>query len=388
MLQRVHRGVADPEQAWILAELIRYLEHPRSGALDFTDMGGAWVAVRESVLAGTLRANDKGAIEVVSRWDQLLRFAALRLERDLGSGVQVSLSRREQADPTIRPAALLNELVSKGTLSGSLRVPNTVGELMITADVRTGRCTIEVDVAAPGDGRPLTRVNWLLRQLGDAHEAVRVDAFAHMARTSVSGLLKAVRADPTTLLGDPKADLRRFRVAATSQLGTKRGSGVAASSIRYSGRSTASTKPFCRASARGLRRPRSCRSRALRSLQLASTRPCCRTRGSSMSSWTSLSRNLTASNNMAWTPRPPTTCCSRIRQRQARTISSSAGTNSRTTFVKSAWPASALRGLPYRTSGRARGLRPCRIRAGTQRQPHGRAKRLRLDRRVECAGSP
>ena len=225
VLQRVHRGVADPEQAWILAELIRYLEHPRSGALDFTDMGGSWVPVRESVLAGTLRASDKSAAEVVSRWDQLLRFAALRLERDLGSGVQVALSRKEQADPTIRAAALTAELVTKGTLSGTLRVPNTVGDLMVTADLRTGRCTIEVDVTAPGEGRPLTRVNWLVRQLADANDAVRIDAYAHMARTSVSGLLKAVRVDPTVLLADSKVDLRRFRIAAASQLGTKRGVG-------------------------------------------------------------------------------------------------------------------------------------------------------------------
>jgi len=225
VLQRVHRGVADPEQAWILAELIRYLEHPRSGALDFTDMGGSWVPVRESVLAGTLRASDKSAAEVVSRWDQLLRFAALRLERDLGSGVQIALSRKEQADPAARAAALTSELVTKGTLSGTLRVPNTVGDLMVTADLRTGRCTIEVDVAAPGDGRPVTRVNWLVRQLADANDAVRIDAYSHMARTSVSGLLKAVRDDPAVLLSDPKVDLRRFRIAAASQLGTKRGVG-------------------------------------------------------------------------------------------------------------------------------------------------------------------
>ena len=46
VMQKVHRGVADPDQAWILGELIRYLEHPRSGALEFDDMGSAWVAVR------------------------------------------------------------------------------------------------------------------------------------------------------------------------------------------------------------------------------------------------------------------------------------------------------------------------------------------------------
>jgi hypothetical protein len=39
VMQKEHRGVADADQAWILGELIRYLEHPRSGALEFEDMG-------------------------------------------------------------------------------------------------------------------------------------------------------------------------------------------------------------------------------------------------------------------------------------------------------------------------------------------------------------
>jgi hypothetical protein len=225
VLQRVHRGVSDPEQSWILAELIRYLEHPRSGALDFTDMGAAWVTVREAVLAGTLRQNDKGAADVVARWDQLMRFAALRLERDLGSGVQVAMSRREQNEPGVRQAALLADLVNKGVLTATLRVPNTAGDLDVIADIRTGRCTVEVELAAPSEGRPTTRINWLTRQLSDAHDAVRIDAFAHMARTSASGLLKAVRDDPTVLLADPRADIRRFRISAASQLGIKRGVG-------------------------------------------------------------------------------------------------------------------------------------------------------------------
>jgi hypothetical protein len=39
VMQKEFRGVADPEQAWILGELIRYLEHPKSGAMSFDDMG-------------------------------------------------------------------------------------------------------------------------------------------------------------------------------------------------------------------------------------------------------------------------------------------------------------------------------------------------------------
>jgi hypothetical protein len=50
---RDHKGVSDPEQAWILNELIRYLEHERSGALAFDDMGEQWTAIRDGAKAGT-----------------------------------------------------------------------------------------------------------------------------------------------------------------------------------------------------------------------------------------------------------------------------------------------------------------------------------------------
>jgi len=54
VMEKVHRGIDDPEQAWILSELIRYLEHPSSGALQFSDMGPAWVAVRDGARASAL----------------------------------------------------------------------------------------------------------------------------------------------------------------------------------------------------------------------------------------------------------------------------------------------------------------------------------------------
>ena len=99
VMQKVHRGVADPDQAWILGELIRYLEHPRSGAMAFDDMGAVWVSVRESIAHGTLRPTDKGVAEVAGRWDQLIRFAALRMGRHLGIEVQPVLSRKGARRP-------------------------------------------------------------------------------------------------------------------------------------------------------------------------------------------------------------------------------------------------------------------------------------------------
>jgi hypothetical protein len=182
--QRVHRGVSDPDQAWILGELIRYLEHPKSGALDFSDMSSSWVPVREALAAGTLRSSDKGLAEVVSRWEQLIRFAALRLGRELGADVQVQLSRREVAEPELRFAGQTQSLVNHGLLTGTLKIPDAVAPIDISADLRAGRVVVSVDVDAPREGRSATRVNWLVRQLRDAPDGLRLDAFTAGSRSS------------------------------------------------------------------------------------------------------------------------------------------------------------------------------------------------------------
>jgi hypothetical protein len=226
VMQKEHRGVADPEQAWILSELIRYLEHPKSGALEFDDMGGSWVAVRDAVAAGTLRASDKGAAEVAARFDALLRFVSLRLGRTLGTEVVPVVSRKELAEPALRSAGLIDTLVKDGRLTGGLRIPNAVAPLSIELDLRSGRITCQVDLDAPKEGRPTTRVNWLVRQLKSAPDGLRVEAYAaHTRGGGAASLLKEVREDPGVLVQDPKKELRSFRLALATPLGTKRGRG-------------------------------------------------------------------------------------------------------------------------------------------------------------------
>ena len=226
VMQKEHRGVSDPDQAWILGELIRYLEHPKSGAMELDDMGSNWVTVRESVIAGTLRAGDKSAPEVVARFDAMLRYAALRLGRQLGTDVLHVLSRREQADPSVRTQSLVTSLVESGTLSGAVRIPDTVAPIHLTADLRAGQITCHIDIDAPRQGRPATRVNWLIRQLKNAPGDLRIEAFyANTRGSGAAELLSTVREDPTTLVLDPKKELRSFRVAHGTKMGTKRGRG-------------------------------------------------------------------------------------------------------------------------------------------------------------------
>jgi hypothetical protein len=226
VMQKEHRGVGDPDQAWILGELIRYLEHPRSGALEFDDMGPSWVPVREGVAAGTLRTSDKEARNVAARFDALIRYASLRLGRQLGTEVTPALSRKELADPAARTQMLLNALAASGTLQTAVRIPNTVGLLYITADLRASKVTCHVDIDAPKQGKPTTRVNWLLKQLRNAPETLRVETFAvHQRGPGTAELLRDVRDNPGLLVADPKKELRGFRLALTSPMGSKRSRG-------------------------------------------------------------------------------------------------------------------------------------------------------------------
>lgn len=226
VMQKEHRGVSDPEQAWILGELIRYLEHPRSGAMELEDMGANWVSVRQSVTAGTLRATDKTVPEVVSRFDALLRYTSLRLGRQLGTDVVTVMTRKEMAEPALRTHSLIDSLAASGTMNGAIRIPNTVGPIHVTADLRAGRINCHVDIDAPREGRPTTRVNWLLRQLKSAPEGARVEAFLANARgDGAAELLSTVRENPTLLIQNPKRELRSFRVAISAPMGAKRGRG-------------------------------------------------------------------------------------------------------------------------------------------------------------------
>jgi hypothetical protein len=55
VIQKEYRGVVDPDQAWVLGELIRYLEHPRSGTLHPT--GVEVIDLTEAMEPSTMNAD-------------------------------------------------------------------------------------------------------------------------------------------------------------------------------------------------------------------------------------------------------------------------------------------------------------------------------------------
>ncbi|OAA23391.1 putative stress response protein, TerZ- and CABP1 [Frankia sp. EI5c] len=217
-------AVADTTQEYILAELLRYLDHARSGALTFDDMGPHWVTVRDSISAGTLRPTDKGLPSVTERFDQLAHYLCLHLGGLLGIEVIPQLNRRIDAGG--RRQLLAEELCQKGTLTAVLRIPGTVGPVTVSADLRAARVVCSINVEAPRQGRPLTRVKWVTRQLADANGNLRVESFEQGSReASRAELLTLVRQKPELLVTEPTREIRAFRISLSAPLGPKRGVG-------------------------------------------------------------------------------------------------------------------------------------------------------------------
>ena len=223
--QRVHRGVADPDQAWILGELIRYLKHPKSGAQRFGDMGEYWTSILDAVSSGSLRHNNVGLSDVAENWERTLSTVAIHMSQELGVDVTVVRSRKELDDPQSRITGTMKNLVDSSRLNGKLRIAGAIGDLEMSADLRGGRLAVSVSVEAPQEGRQTTRVNWLTRQLRDAPDDLVLDAFTHGAKTSLSDKLGAVRANPDLLVEDQKKDVRRMAVTQNTSLGTGRRGG-------------------------------------------------------------------------------------------------------------------------------------------------------------------
>jgi hypothetical protein len=226
VIQHEHRGVSDPDQAWILEELIKYLEHPNSGAMRFDDMGQHWVAIRNSAKDRTLRKSDNGLDEVVDRWIEFNRYLALQLAKNLGAEVRQVLTTKERDNPAVRTDSLETQLESIGCLTGLLRVPDAVSDISLVANLSNRTVESAVSVGAPSEGTPRSRITWLLRQLKNAPESTRIDISFERRSNTVSNNLGLLREDPTIgLLDDRKINPRRFTVALPEDMGIKTGNG-------------------------------------------------------------------------------------------------------------------------------------------------------------------
>ena len=223
-VQKQYRGVKDPDQAWILNEFIRYLSDPRSGVVQFDDMGPNWTAVREGARVHTLRKTDDNVAAVASRWDELVRFLSLDLTKELGLDVKELLLRQEST-AAARHQALRDSLAKSGQLYASLHIPNTAGPLEITADLAARQIIMSTQLDAPKEGQSRGRVSWLLRQLKDSPADLTIEARLAYTSSTLTGQLGTLREDPSPLIPDRTREIKGFRLSLTRDMGLNRSAG-------------------------------------------------------------------------------------------------------------------------------------------------------------------
>ncbi len=212
-----HNGVDDKERGRLLHEYLVYATHPASGLGIFDDMGKNWVHVRDAVKTRTISARDSAPIDVCEHFDRLIRHCALQLTAMLGQRVQ-AIPPAEQKDAVSRS----RQLADSGKLYGTLRTAGVVGPIIVEADLTRDRANCSITVAAPKPGRPLTHVNWLLRQLAGVEPKARVTAHHAGSRETTAVLLVDARNDPTTLVPSDGRAVREFTVTIERSVGTKR----------------------------------------------------------------------------------------------------------------------------------------------------------------------
>ncbi len=220
-----HIGIKDPDQDWILSELIRYLQYDRSGARAFDDMGPHWTELRSALREGTLRRGDETTSSVAAHWEQLLQHISLSLASRLGGDVHPVLTRKEAQEPETRTNALAKELADSGTLSGRIAIPNAVAHLELGADLNSMVASASVRLEAPDLAKSSSRLNWILRQLRSSPDSLRIDVAFERTSFTASELLGAIHSDKKAVLAGTDRLPRAFTVVQTRKIGTKRRTG-------------------------------------------------------------------------------------------------------------------------------------------------------------------
>ncbi|WP_250569998.1 TerD family protein [Streptomyces sp. CJ_13] len=217
-----HEGVGNAAHAWLLQELLAYLQHEQSGCHGFQNMGPAWVPVRNGIEDETLCLGDPRATEVVESWERLIRQVCLRLGGELGQKALPVQRVRRGSDPRSRRAAAAERLCLDGRLSAELRVEGTSSVITVTADLRTAKIRTSVDVPAPEGSYPLVTVRRLVRLLAEAPADLHVESLVE-GENGPRGTLERLRPEPGDLVPRSGAALTGFRLTLIKGMGNSRG---------------------------------------------------------------------------------------------------------------------------------------------------------------------
>ncbi|OKI99325.1 stress response protein TerZ [Streptomyces sp. CB01249] len=217
-----HEGVGNAAHAWLLQELLHYLQHENSGCHGFQNMGPSWVPVRNGIDEETLSQGDPRAVEVVESWERLIRQVCLRIGGELGQKA-LPVQRTPRGTTALsRRAAHADRLCEEGRLAAELRVDGSPGTITIVADLRTGKLRTSVEIPVPEGGYPLTSAKRLMRQLAEAPADLHVETLVE-GQKGPRGTLERLRPEPGDVLPRDGSRITGFRLSLFKSMGATRG---------------------------------------------------------------------------------------------------------------------------------------------------------------------
>lgn len=201
---RIHPDI-DPEQRYILGEMVRFLKHESSGVKTFDRMNKEWKGVCQKVRTGVPMSKTSEEVRsTVGAWHQEQRDICLLLTRKLKTPVSLQMTRKEKNDPEHRLSVDGQSLAQNHVLTATLVVPDAAAPIDIVVDLARRTLSCSMRIAAPSDKKSTkARVNWLLRQLPkEDTEGIQITAEWSGRAMDTSALVSALREDPNIIVGD------------------------------------------------------------------------------------------------------------------------------------------------------------------------------------------
>ena len=198
-----NKKVEDPEQAYILSELIRYLDHESSGVAALSRFPSEWKELCNLVQRGNTLSKTTSIVErSVASWHQLLRHLALELSMRVKQPVKITLSRAREKDAALNFSEDCSCLCRENHLEATFEVPNAAARINLVADCLRRTINISMKLDAPKDKtRASTVINWLTKQLKNKEiNNIGVRAYWPKRIQMTSASLSEILANPASLI--------------------------------------------------------------------------------------------------------------------------------------------------------------------------------------------
>lgn len=205
-----NKKVDDSEQAYILKELVRYLQHDCSGVTSLTGMGKGWRDLCGELLQGAAINRKADYVEQsVASWQQLLRYLSIQLSVAIGKPVSVYLSRARAKDPAVNYDEDVSGLLKDSCLVAEFDIPNAASRLAFSADILRRTINLSMKLDAPKDKSLATAcINWFTRQLKGVEGLDLMIRAYWPRRIAMTGApLAAVLENPKVLLPENVSEL-------------------------------------------------------------------------------------------------------------------------------------------------------------------------------------